>query len=869
MLSETIKTRLAERFAAPLPEFYKRRIVFWYDEDGEFFELADELANEGALSGVSLVKLTGKNNFAVKKLLTEDDPAGDYLVYCPLACAQTQDDWLLDIELYSGEYRADLVSMQMEELRITPSPEMRRTVRLYSKFLDSRERKAKLRRIGREYQTPAQLHIDIMAVLCGLNGGSAQDVLIAVLSAGLDREEDNPALVNIGKFGNIEAFWRMAQKYTGYANDGSKPLASFASHVLLTALSQTMNAAALKGLERFVSESCKAYCYGLVHEWQRGEKREDLLEICRRVERELRLAERFDKMEVEPLLTSDTFPSIDESVLKRFLDEAGEGAVKPDRIRRTVENRRTKAWYGLTADYFDSLYPIAEMQEFYLEHAAGFRAAGPKAVWKAYTDGGYRMDSHYRHFHLAFGNALKNPNPLLEDALKKAADAVEGLYHNWYLKELTAAWTDAAAGDLKTLGCVSEIERQRDFYSRYVLAPASSGKGGRAFVVVSDGLRYEAAAELAEQLSRTTRGKVVLEAQQAVFPSITKFGMAALLPGKEISVDENMAVFRDGWPTASTEQRGAVLRAANAGSAAVRYTDLLKMKQQERRDLTAGKEVVYIYHDTIDAAGDKPQTEMKVFEACGDAIQEIANIVRIVVNELYGTNIFITADHGFLYTYSPLEESEKIASRLFDGNVCETGRRYALTEPETSAAEYLLPVNTGREIGGFPVRGYAPRETVRFQRQGGGENYVHGGISLQEMAVPVIVYKNMRAGRKQYVEVKNPGLALLSESRKVSNLIFSLDFLQKTPVGEKVQPCTYTLRFVNDEGAPVSDTRTVIADRASGNASERVFRVRFNLKSMAFDRNKIYRLVIANETDVPEETGFHIDTFGDDFGFDL
>lgn len=36
MLSETIKARLAERFAASLPEFHKRRIIFWSDQDGEF-----------------------------------------------------------------------------------------------------------------------------------------------------------------------------------------------------------------------------------------------------------------------------------------------------------------------------------------------------------------------------------------------------------------------------------------------------------------------------------------------------------------------------------------------------------------------------------------------------------------------------------------------------------------------------------------------------------------------------------------------------------------------------------------------------------------------------------------------------------------
>jgi len=99
MLSETIKLRLAERFAAPLSEFHKRRIVFWHDEDGEFADGVDELN----LPGVSIVKLTGSNNFAVKKLLSADDLTGDYLVYDPLSYAKDQhDDWLLDIKLQRG-----------------------------------------------------------------------------------------------------------------------------------------------------------------------------------------------------------------------------------------------------------------------------------------------------------------------------------------------------------------------------------------------------------------------------------------------------------------------------------------------------------------------------------------------------------------------------------------------------------------------------------------------------------------------------------------------------------------------------------------------------------------------------------------------
>ena len=56
MLSETIKSRLAERFLAPLPdEFHKRRIVFWHDKDGEFAAQIDGFT----LPGVNIVTLTG------------------------------------------------------------------------------------------------------------------------------------------------------------------------------------------------------------------------------------------------------------------------------------------------------------------------------------------------------------------------------------------------------------------------------------------------------------------------------------------------------------------------------------------------------------------------------------------------------------------------------------------------------------------------------------------------------------------------------------------------------------------------------------------------------------------------------------------
>ena len=103
---------LNRRFAAPLPEFYQRRIIFWYDEDREFEDKVEELV----LQNASVLVLTGNNTFAAKKLLASEDTTSNYLVYSPLRYEKPEDNWLINIELYSEEFRADLNSIWMDEM---------------------------------------------------------------------------------------------------------------------------------------------------------------------------------------------------------------------------------------------------------------------------------------------------------------------------------------------------------------------------------------------------------------------------------------------------------------------------------------------------------------------------------------------------------------------------------------------------------------------------------------------------------------------------------------------------------------------------------------------------------------------------------
>ena len=140
MDSEEIIQDLNRRFAAPLPEFYKRRIVVWIDEDAEFADKLDEIT----LSGAKVVALTGSNNFYVKKLLAVDDPTGNYLVYRPFAYESDEDNWLLDMELYGEEFHADLVSMWMDEMGIPQTPALRRGFKQYRKFFNAQARRNKV-----------------------------------------------------------------------------------------------------------------------------------------------------------------------------------------------------------------------------------------------------------------------------------------------------------------------------------------------------------------------------------------------------------------------------------------------------------------------------------------------------------------------------------------------------------------------------------------------------------------------------------------------------------------------------------------------------------------------------------------------------
>lgn len=851
----TIHRDLNRRFAAPLPEFYNRRIIFWYDEDREFEDRIDELS----LINAKIVKLTGSNTFAIKKLLCHDDTSSNYLVYRPFGFDKPDDDWLINMELYSEEFRADLSTIWMDEMGLISSQLFRKQIKHYGKFFKAKDRRAKIAELAKNITTAPQFHLAVMASICGIKDLHPTSIIRAVLKAGLDVDK-NPLYQSIVNYGTDAPFWAMVAQTTGYKGSDVVDLRKLAAHVLLTAATRTLRQEYLAGLEGYLSIPHQSYCYDLVSEWLHSDNTTEIYHAARDTEDELRLPQRFAKVPIADLADTECFPCIHEIILAHMMNSINDGIVQTDTITSVISKRRSMAWYEDVSCYYDGILQLCNMHVFYNEHQASFHTVEPKKIWEEYTEDYYRMDTYYRQFHMCFNRCLKASNILLDDLFKQLVDKAEGLYSVWFLGGLAGNWTNAVCDDLALHGRITDVPTQERFYSTYV-KPADS----RVYVIISDALRYEVAASITTQLRQETQCKVALHSMAGIFPTITPFGMAALLPHQKLSVQErpggSLSVLVDEMSTESLG-RDKVLKAANKNSVALQYKSIIAMKRAERQELVKGMDVVYIYHDRIDEAAHT--SDMDVFPACEDAVREIMNLVRIITNEFGGTRVLITADHGFLYTYKPLQEDSKLGKGNWNGADVQYGRRYAILR-EGEHPDYLIPIKFLDGQTGYEA--FAPRENIRIKMNGGGLNFVHGGASLQEMVVPVIDYRFLRNDSKEYkrnrdnIDTRPVTISLLAANRKISNMVFALSFFQKEAVSATRTAATYLLYFTDASGKAVSDTVKVVADKTNENAQDRSIRCSFSLKSMKFDRKDSYYLIIADATglQLPVREEFQID----------
>ena len=260
------------------------------------------------------------------------------------------------------------------------------------------------------------------------------------------------------------------------------------------------------------------------------------------------------------------------------------------------------------------------------------------------------------------------PKPL--EALR---EQVEKRYTNKFVYELGNAWQQQVDQVDKWRSTV--LRSQTAFYARYV-EPLVRDGDKKAVVIISDAMRYEVADELGSLIRQEDRFDANLEAVLGVLPSYTQLGMAALLPHSTLkhSADAK-TVLADDQPTNGTAFRGKILE--GVGGSAIQAEDFKALNADERRELYKANRVLYVYHNRIDATGDKPGTERQVFEAVEDTLRDIVDLVKKLASA-NATNIFITADHGFLFQDEALADTFFLSTQPQGDDIKVVNRRYVL-----------------------------------------------------------------------------------------------------------------------------------------------------------------------------------------------
>jgi hypothetical protein len=152
------------------------------------------------------------------------------------------------------------------------------------------------------------------------------------------------------------------------------------------------------------------------------------------------------------------------------------------------------------------------------------------------------------------------------------------------------------------------------------------------------------------------------------------------------------------------------------------------------------------------------------------------------------------------------------------------------------------------------IKAIVPNGDMMFKIHGGGYNYVHGGASLQKIAVPLIKYQHVRKDKAKEKDINRPvKVELISTSRKITNNTFTLKFFQTEKVLGKLKPARLKVAmYDNDE--TISQERLLIADKTSDNAEDRELKLNITLKPGKYPRDKTYYLKITDsETGI--ETG--------------
>ena len=779
--------------------FQSQRLVFWHDADGEYAAELDALD----LAAVTTLRVEN-NEYAVKNRVLHDEPTGKFLIYRGAPVPPGIGNWLLDLELAYGVFTADPTALVLQGLGLTGTG-IDDVVRDHEQFFRASKRVQSLKMLLAPDDDAHRLRAKMCAVILVQHEHSmlelTRTLLIENASCGHDKYAalaeqglDGFHWAGVTKIYGYEAsepsvddfvLWMFRQAITGFASDTPGALRNI-----------QLDFASLRNDRRSADA---------------------LAILARRASESLDYGNSIEDAELSEIVGNDLFEDVERKVISALAHGVVERTMSAREVSETIRARQSSIW----VDGYRELYAaLGAASDLLGELAtARFEITSFDEGLDRYRKTWFRIDQLYRQFHFS-ARTTEYAGPL--EALRVE---VEKHYANKFLYELGNTWQQQVdAVD----GWRSETVRpQTRFFADHVEPIIRKGHR-KAVVIISDALRYEVADELRSRIRQEDKFDATLDAMLGVLPSYTQLGMAALLPHKTLGhSSDGDPVLVDGQRSDGTANRNKVL--APVDGFAIQAEEVLSMARGELRELYGAHQVLYVYHDRIDAVGDKARTERQVFEAANDALRDLIDLIKRLTNA-NATNIVVTADHGFLYQDTALADAFYLSTKPQGDGLVVTNRRYVLGRglKDDPAFRKFQPEQLGLSSD---LEVQIPKSIHRLKLPGAGSRFVHGGASLQEVVVPVLTVNKKRKSDTRPVNVE-----VLPETDKITTGQLVVKLFQSEPVSEKVQPRALRAGIYVGETL-ISNQSELIFDQPSDDKRDRYQSARMLLSQDANEFN--------------------------------
>ncbi|HMQ96602.1 MAG TPA: BREX-1 system phosphatase PglZ type A [Candidatus Nanoperiomorbaceae bacterium] len=782
--------------------FDRHRIVFWYDAKQELRDDFEALS----LPGVEKLELIN-NEYGIKYRLLREQPEQKFLLYREGPQPADLDNWLLDVQLAHGEFRTDQVAIWLSELEL--GLEFTDVVQAHAEFFQAIKRKDALKKLLKADDTAGQIRLKMLAVCAGSEPrmDAVVENLLQELADGRDEK-----IKLVGRCSLDGFLWEQMTRCHGYKSD-EPGIRDFAIELFKSCYAM--------GTDGQVKLTGDALVF--LKRWKDSRQYEGGFETlsgeCAEV---LGIEQDLAKRDFRELIELDYFRLIDQKIISDLVRAVAARTVSSGDVAIWVRQRRQGHWYREYRHLYEAVDYAAQFT-----HALGEAMLAMDSLAEGvrrYSRFWYQLDQLYRKFtyHVRMSGQASLMGTL--------TDQVENLYSNNYLLKLGDRFQTFV--DAASKWEAFPVRKQKEFFEHWVRPFLR--KDNKVCVIISDAMRYEIGDELLSLIRQEDRYSAELEPALSMLPSYTQLGMAALLPHKELAIADNESgtALVDGQSSLGTANRIKILgQAISQRATACKADELMAMKGDDCRTLVRDHDVIYVYHNRIDATGDKRESEERVFEAVEETLQELIRLIKKLNNaNLY--NFIVTSDHGFIYQNRAIDDSDFSGVDAEGDQILFRDRRFVLGKglAEASSLHKFTPEQLG--LAG-EVEVQIPKSINRLRLKGSGSRFVHGGASLQEVVIPVLKINKKRQSDVTAVEVD----ILRGASSVITSGQLAVTLYQAGPVTDKIQPRVLRAGIYTEAGDLISDSHDLTFDLSSDNPRERELQVRFVLTRKADEAN--------------------------------